>query len=109
MRVFEHKIPFARDSPPARQSYRSPTVNFGSGSQCSTHCLKAHGFPWNSGLTGIEQQLAKLTDPVLEERVEFSSCQKPRETGCLSVRAEWRAANDALRSLRFSPGQVYCE
>jgi hypothetical protein len=25
-----------------------------------------------------------------------------------SVRAEWRAANDALRSLRFSPAQVYC-
>ena len=35
------------------------------------------------------------------------SWQKPREESvALSVRAEWRAANGTLRSLRFSPGQA---
>ena len=64
-----------------------------------------------SEITRIEQQqLAKLTDPLLEARVEFSKLAEALGgKGCLSVRAEWRAANGTLRSLRFSPGRAYCE
>src|ERR1035437_7861296 len=57
VRVFEHKIPFAKDPPPVRQSYPSPTVNFGSGSQCSSHYLKAHGFLGTPGSSATRRIL----------------------------------------------------
>jgi len=64
VRVFEHKISFAKNPPLVRQSYPSPTVNFGSGSQCSSHYLKAHGFLETPGSSArVESSISRKSFP----------------------------------------------
>jgi hypothetical protein len=68
--------------PPVRQSYATPTVNFGSGSQCSSHYLKAHGFPWNSGLVRNPSN-----PPFHESRFLLFGGISPRKTADVGNRA----------------------
>jgi hypothetical protein len=83
--LFEEKIPFAKDSSSVRQSYPSLTVNFGSGSQCSSHYLKAHGFLGTRG-SSATHRIFHLTS-----RFPVFGRISPRSTLALATRhVVWR-------------------